>query len=85
MHVNANRIRPIMLKDFEEASQTVGVVEECEWKCAPSVNPASLQQFIDWNKWDLELRDHLVESLVRRVRRMRTAVSVLERFKIVAR
>lgn len=50
IHVNASRIRPIMLKDFEEASQTVGVVEKCEWKCAPSVNLASLQQFIDWNK-----------------------------------
>ena len=50
MHVNASRIRTILLKDFEEASQTVGMVEKCEWKCAPSVNPASLQQFIDWNK-----------------------------------
>ena len=50
MHVNASRIRPILLKDFEEASQTVGVMEGRERKCAPSVNPASLQQFIDWNK-----------------------------------
>lgn len=28
LHVKANRIRPIALKDFEEALQTVGVVEE---------------------------------------------------------
>lgn len=50
MHVNANRIRPIRLRDFEEALQTVGEAAKGEWQCAPSVNPASLQQFVDWNK-----------------------------------
>lgn len=40
MHIDATKIRPILLKDFNEAFLV----------CAPSVNPSSLQQYVNWNE-----------------------------------